>query len=185
MSKQPGILNRDKAGLLIIDVQRKLNAVMTDGEKLIKAISTLIEGCKAIGVPILYTEQYPEGLGTTEPALCELLGDNPPLTKMYFSSCRDTDLITRLRDKHIEQIILTGMETHICVLQTALDLVAHNFQIFVALEAVTSRKQLDRDVALERLRQNGVIITTVESILFELLETASATEFRKVQKLIK
>jgi nicotinamidase-related amidase len=158
---------------------------MAEKEAVIKASSTLIKGCRLMNVPIFFTEQYPEGLGPTESELLELLGDSRGMTKKYFSCCRDTNLVEELKSTGISQVVLAGMETHVCVLQTALDLITDNFQVFLARDAVTSRKTMDRDVALERMRQHGIIITTVESILFELLESANAPEFQKVQRLIK
>ncbi len=185
MSHTTTMLKRESAGLVIIDIQRKLSAVMAEKEAVISAVSVLIRGCRFMKLPMFFTEQYPEGLGPTEPALLELLDHTQAMTKKYFSCCRDTNLTQELKSTGISQVILAGMETHVCVQQTAFDLITDNFQVFLARDAVTSRKELDRDVALERMKQAGIVVTTVESILFELLESANAAEFHKVQRLIK
>ncbi len=179
------LLRRKMTALLVIDVQEKLAAAMKERESVVQAIVKLVKGCQLLGVPVLYAEQYPKGLGPTVAEVRELLGESKPLTKLYFSCCRGTTLVEQLQAQRIRQVVVAGMEAHICVLQTAFDLVAEGFAVQVVSEGVTSRKPLDKEVALARLRTRGVQVTTVEAALFELVERSDAAEFRALQNLIR
>ncbi|MDZ7270878.1 MAG: isochorismatase family protein [candidate division KSB1 bacterium] len=179
------LLRRGQAALLVIDVQERLAAVMEERHTVVQAIATLIKGCQQLGVPVLYAEQYPKGLGPTVLELRELLLPAEPLTKLYFSCCKGTDLLSRLKERQVTQVVVVGMEAHICVLQTALDLLAEGFAVHVVSEGVTSRKLLDKQVALARLHARGAQVTTVEAVLYELVERSDAAEFRAIRSLIR
>ena len=185
MSRHSQILNKKQAALLVVDVQEKINAVMFSGELVKSSVLKLIAGCKVLDVPIFVTEQYPQGLGATEPEIVAALVNEKPLEKMNFSCCGAEGFTAGLKQKEVRQIILTGIECHVCVLQTALDLLAHGFQVHLVKDAVSSRKKLDYETAIQRMAAAGVILTTTETALFELLETAGTSEFKKVAKLIK
>ncbi len=185
MNRHPQILNRHRTALLIIDVQQKINAVMLHKQKIVTNIIKLIKACEALNVPILFTEQYPKGLGGTVPEVLENLSGKEPIQKMTFSGCSAPELIEQLKEKSIQQVIVTGIESHVCVQQSALDLLAQNFQVHVPKDAVSSRKELDYQTALERMSKAGIILTTVESVVFELLEEAGTPEFKEISKLIK
>lgn len=185
MTRHPQILNRKTTALLIVDVQQKINAVMLHREQVVISIVKLIKGCQILQVPIFITEQYPQGLGHTEPAILQALEGALPFQKMTFSCCGAAALIDELKNRGVQQVVVTGIESHVCVQQTALDLLAQGFQVHLPKDAVSSRKALDYETALERMAKSGVVLTTVESVLFELLERAGTPDFKEVSKLIK
>lgn len=179
------ILRREDTALLIIDVQERIFRVMLNSENLIKNITNLIEGFKILGSPIFITEQYPKGLGETESRIKSALGEIVPLQKMSFSCAGAGDLFDTLKTKNIKQVVLAGIESHVCVQQTALDLLENGFQVNLAADACSSRKEIDYNTALSRMRNAGIIVTTTESILFELLGVCGTDEFKQISKIIK
>lgn len=185
MKKHPKILNREKTALLVIDLQEKILPVIFEAERVVENTIKLINGFNRLNLPIFYTEQYSKGLGPTEPRVKAALGDIKPIDKMSFSCYGAENLFNSLSDKGIEQIVLCGVESHVCVLQTALDLAANNFQVHLASDCVSSRRKFDFEIALERMRSNGMEITLTESILFELLEVCGTDEFKAVSKIVK
>ena len=178
-----GQLERDRAALLVIDVQERINAVMATQDH-IPRTEVLVEACRGLGVPVLASEQYPQGLGPTVESLAALLGDTPP-GKLTFSCARDDGLKRAVEDSGRKQIMVTGIETHVCVLQTALDLLAAGYEVHVPHDAVNSRRPADKEWALHRMASAGAVITSTESALFELLERCDTAEFKTVAKLIK
>jgi len=185
MSRHPNLLNRDEAALVIIDVQERLAAVMQRREQVLQNIEKLVKGCQILKVPIYYTEQYPKGLGRTEKVILNLLENIEPIVKKSFSACCELSLMQPLQDQNITQIILTGMETHVCILQTALDFQHAGFNVQVVSDAVCSRKEMDWDIALRRLTHNGITITSTEAALFELTEISGTDEFKQIATLVK
>jgi len=179
------LLDRQHTALLVIDIQDRVHAVMRYRETVETNAIKLIRGCQLLRVPILLTEQYPKGLGHTIPSIRNALQTTLPLQKMAFSCCGSEELLKALREKGLRQVALAGIETHVCVLQTALDLLANDYQVHVARDAVSSRHELDHLTALQRLQQAGAIVTTAESVLFELMARADSAEFKEVSKLIK
>lgn len=178
------ILRREETALLIIDIQERILGVMHKPEELIENSLKLIKGFKLLNVPIYYTEQYPKGLGETVLALKDELTGNA-IHKMSFSCSGAGDLFNEFREKGINQLAVCGVESHVCVQQTVLDLIVNDFQVDVAADAVSSRRVFDYETALNRMRSNGAEITTTESILFELLEVCGTDEFKAVSKLVK
>jgi len=185
LARHPQILARNKTALLIVDVQKRINAVQMQGELVVSSIATLIRACKVLEIPIFLTEQYPKGLGPTEPAILELLEDIPVIQKMTFSCCGIDALTEQLETANRRQIVVVGIEAHVCVQQTVLDLMAMGFQVHIPKDAVSSRKALDYETALERMAQAGAILSTVETVVFELLEKAGTDVFKSVSRLIK
>ncbi|MFQ6112988.1 MAG: hydrolase [bacterium] len=185
MQRHPEILNRKQTGLLIVDVQTKINATMMHPDMVVDSIVKLIKACQILNVPIFITEQYPKGLGPTETRILEALQGEAPIQKMTFSCCANEQLVKQLKANNIQQVIVTGIESHVCVQQTALDLLARDLQVHVPKDAVSSRKELDYRTALERMCKAGVILTTVETALFELLQQAGTPEFKEVAKFVK
>jgi nicotinamidase-related amidase len=179
------ILKRGETALLIIDIQEKIFRVMLNPEIVIQNTLKLIEGFKILGSPIFITEQYPEGLGETESRIKEVLKDITPIQKLSFSCSGARDLFESLKYKKIKQVAVAGIETHVCAQQTALDLIANGFQVSLAADASSSRKDIDYRIALERMRTAGVIVTTTEAILFELLNVCGTDEFKKISKIVK
>jgi len=179
------ILKREETALLIIDIQEKIFRVMLNPEIVIQNAIKLIEGFRILGSPIFVTEQYPKGLGETESRLKAVLKDIVPIQKLSFSCSGAGDLFETLKYKTIKQVAVAGIETHVCVQQTALDLMVNGFQVSLAADACSSRKEIDYNIAIERMRSADVIVTTTEAILFELLKVSGSDEFRKISKIIK
>ncbi len=184
MATQTHLLDRRRATLLVVDVQEKINAVMAD-EGHLPRLAVLLEACDALGVPILATEQYPQGLGPTVGELSERL-PAPPLVKLTFSCPRDPQVGQALEsDPDRRQVVVTGIEAHVCILQTTLDLLAAGFEVHVPHDATNSRRPQDKEWALRRMAAAGAVITSTESVLFELLERCATDEFKAVSKMLK
>lgn len=179
-------LDRRTAAVLLVDVQERLTPAMPADalERVVKYATALIEGAKTLGVPVLATEQYPKGLGATLPALARLL-PSPALSKVHFSCGADPAFAAALEATGRKQVVITGMETHVCVFQTARDLVAMGYEVHVCADAVSSRTEEHRKVGLELCREAGAIVTTAETALFDLLHQAATPEFKKVSALVK
>jgi nicotinamidase-related amidase len=181
--RNPELLSASSSRLLVVDVQKKLLPLIPVAQRLIHNCRRLLDGAKILQVPAIGTEQYPKGLGPTTPELAELVGTTRE--KLTFSCVPVLDWgdaagVTDDRD----QIVVIGMETHVCVLQTVLDLIAGGFRVYVPADAVASRSELDWRIALERMASSGATITTVESILFEWCQQAGTPVFKEIQKLI-
>jgi len=183
MAPTTDLLDRGAAVLVVVDVQERINAVMADQAHLPR-IAVLVEACAALGVPVVATEQYPKGLGPTVPSLATLLPE-PPLVKETFSCAREPLVRAALEATDRRQAIVVGIEAHVCVLQTALDLVAADFQVHVPHDAVNSRRPADKEWALRRMASAGVVVTATESALFELLERCGTDEFKAVSRMIR
>jgi len=184
MKRHPKILDRTKTALLFIDIQERLLKVMQRHETLVENTLKLIRGSKVLNLPVYYTEQYPKGLGETAALLKEELDGNA-IQKMSFSCGGAGDLFEEFKQKGYSQIVICGIESHVCVQQTVLDLLANDFQVNVAADAVSSRKDIDYSIALDRMKANGAEVTTTESILFELLNVCGTDEFKAISKLVK
>jgi len=174
----------DSTVLLVVDIQERLLPAIHDAAACTESARRMIEAARVLGVPVLCTEQYPKGLGVTCAMIRESMGDAPVIEKTRFSSCVE-DLLTRLREAERPNVIVVGIEAHVCVQQTVLDLLRLGFAPFVCADAVGSRKPLDREMALHRMRQAGAIVTTTESIIFELLGEAGTETFKKILKIVK
>ncbi len=177
------LLERDNTALLVIDVQERINAVMAD-QGHVPRLEVLIEAGRDLGVPVIGSEQYPQGLGPTVGSLAEALGADF-LGKVTFSCARDRGLVEAVEATGRRQILITGIETHVCVLQTAIDLLAAGYEVQVPHDAVNSRREADKRWALHRMARAGAVVTTTESALFELLERCDTADFKTVAKLIK
>ena len=171
--------------VVVIDIQDKLVDVMPKSEikKVIDASSVLIQAAKILEVPCLYTEQYPKGLGLTVKKIKSLLPE-PAIEKKTFS-CLDESKFKSALVKSRPQIILCGLETHICILQTALALKDSGKEVFVVEDATLSRSHLNHQNAIARLRSEGIVITNIESVIFEWLRAAEGDHFKAITKLIK
>lgn len=185
MRRNPIILKKESTALLIIDVQERILPVIRNYEIVVENIVKLIKGFKAMRLPIYFTEQYPKGLGPTSQKILDELEGYTAIQKMSFSCSGAEDLFDELRRKKLSQIVVTGIESHVCVQQTVLDLIANDFQVNLAADAVSSRKEIDYNIALDRMRTLGAEVTTSESILFELLEVCGTPEFKEVSKIVK
>ena len=180
------LLRRDDSVLIVVDCQGKLVPAMHDAEKTVRNIGRLIDGARRLGVPVLATEQYPKGLGPTVPDLVvRLAPDTPRLPKMSFSAAADEAFFDALEETGREQALVVGVEAHICVLQTALDLAERGLSVQVASDAVSSRDPAHAANALARLAREGVGITNHESALFEWLSVAGTDDFKAISALIR
>jgi nicotinamidase-related amidase len=176
-----GLLDRGRAVLVVIDVQEAFRKAVPAFGDVAARTAILVQGAAALGLPVLVTEQYPRGLGDTVPEVAGHLGDTPRLPKTVFSAARAEGFDLGGRD----QALVCGIEAHVCVAQTVLDLLAADIDVQVARDATASRTDADRDTALHRLEQAGATLTSVEAALFELLGEAGTPEFKTVQELIR
>ncbi len=179
------LLKPEKTALLIIEIQERILPVINNHQLVVANTLKLIKGFKVLGLPIYFTEQYPKGLGPTTPSILYELGDLKPFDKMSFSCSGAGELFDEFKKKNLSQIVVCGIEAHVCVQQTVLDLVENNIQVNLAADAVSSRKEIDYRTALERMRDHEVEITTTESILFELLNVCGTPQFKEISKLVK
>ena len=170
-------------GLLVIDVQEKLLPKILDAAQLERNVAFLVDGARLLDLPVQCTEQYPRGLGGTVPELARRLPERPD--KVAFSSCAVPAVVEHFRRAARPKVVLAGIETHVCVLHTALDLLALDFRVYVAVDAVGSRYRLDHDTALRRLEQAGAILTTCETCVFEWTGGASHPRFKEVSRLVQ
>lgn len=169
--------------VLVIDVQQKLLALVPDGATLLRNVGFLVDGARLLDIQLHVTEQYPKGLGPTVP---ELSGRLPkPVEKVAFSCCAIPELAEALHREARSKVVLAGIETHVCIQQTALDLIARGFQVFVPADAVASRYSLDHETALRRMEQAGAVITTSEAAVFEWTGAADCPRFKEVSRLVR
>lgn len=179
------LLTTDKTALLIIDIQEKIIRVINEYEAVVENTIKLIKGFKALGIPIYYTEQYPKGLGPTVESIQSELEGNEAIQKLSFSCSGAGDLFNELKKNGISQVVVCGVESHVCVQQTVLDLIANDFQVNLAADAVSSRRVKDYEISLSRMRQHGADVTTTEAILFELLNVCGTDVFKQISKIVK
>ncbi len=185
--EQNGLCSAEQSQLLIIDTQERLASAM--GEKSRNSVlhntSLLLQAASLLQVPTIKFEQYPKGLGPTEKVLLDNLPDGSSnYEKMSFSCCGSDEFCDSTLESPRKQFVLTGMETHVCVLQTAFELQQRGYQLFVVADAVCSRTGRNRRIALQRMAQAGITITSTESVLFEWLRAASHPQFRTISKLL-
>lgn len=185
MKRNPIILKKDTTALLIIDLQERILPVIRDVEIVLENTVKMIKGFKTMQLPIYFTEQYPKGLGPTSQKLLDELEGYSAFNKMSFSCSGAENLLEEFYKKKLSQIVVCGVESHICVQQTVFDLLANNFQVNLTADAVSSRKETDYNMALQRMRTLGAQVTTTESVLFELLEVCGTPEFKEVSKIVK
>lgn len=179
-------LDREKALLVVVDVQQKLVTAMPQKvyRETLRSIEFLVKTSKLLGVPVTVTEQYPRGLGATVPELAEVCGETA-IEKMSFGCCGEPSFIEHLKKLGRPQVIVTGMEAHVCVWQTVLGLLGAGFQVHLVRDAVISRGKTDYLNALDLARQAGAVVTTAETAAFQLMQTAAAPEFKGVSSLVK
>jgi nicotinamidase-related amidase len=170
-------------GLLVIDLQEKLVPKIPDAAALIRNTAFLIDAARLLNLTVQCTEQYPRGLGATVPELARRLPERPD--KVLFSSCAVPSVVEQFRRSARPKVVLAGIETHVCVLGTALDLLALDFRVYLAVDAVGSRYRIDHDTALRRMEQAGAILTTAETCVFEWVGGSSHPQFKAVSALVQ
>jgi len=169
----------------LIDVQEKLFPHISNKDELQRTLPILVKGMKVLNVPIIVNEQYKKGIGDTIPVLKELVYEYTAYEKTTFSSCQTKEILTAFKNSGKKNIIVAGIETHVCVLQTCIDLLENGFNVLLVINCSGSRTELDHTIAIKRLIQAGVMPTTYESILFELTLDAKNPNFKAISSLIK
>jgi nicotinamidase-related amidase len=180
-----GGIVRDEAVLVVVDVQERLAAAMPRRDATVAAVRALVLGARELGVPVIATRQYPRGIGEIVPEVAEALGDGPIIDKMAFDCTAEPAFAQALSALGKERPVLCGMEAHICVSQTALSMASQGLRPVVVADAACSRRDFDRDVAFDRMRQHGVEVVTVEQVLYELLGQAGTEEFKRLLAIVK
>jgi len=179
------MLNVDKTALVVIDVQEKLSRVMYEKEKLFENLQKLIKGVKLLNIPIVVTEQNPNGLGPTVPEIAPLLTDINRVTKFSFSCCGEEPFMREVERLNRKQLLLAGIEAHVCVYQTAMDLMEAGYEVHTAVDCVSSRTLDNKNLSLDKMKSDGAKLTSVEIALFELLRTAKSPKFREMSQIVK
>jgi nicotinamidase-related amidase len=178
-------LDKDDTALLIIDIQERLAQVMSARDAVISNCIHLIELSKILNIPIVVTEQYPKGLGQTVEEIRGALPVYQPIEKLTFSCCDEPSFLNGIKGVKRKELLLTGMETHICVLQTCIGLLREGFTVHVVNDAVCSRAEHNWNTSIEFMRNAGAVITCTETALFQLLKVAGTEEFKMISKRIK
>ena len=182
---KPELLDRNRSVLVVIDIQERLFPHVFQNRQMLVRVELLLEAARVMQIPVLLTEQYPKGLGRTIEEISKAIPDTAPLEKMDFSCVPAPGFREALKFYHRDQILLAGIETHVCVTQTALDLASQGESVFVVADATASRRELDAQLALERLSRSGLTVVTAESVVFEWLRRAGTDEFRAMQLKLK
>jgi nicotinamidase-related amidase len=179
------MLEIENCSLVVVDVQGKLAQLMYEKETLFKNIQILIKAANILNIPILWCQQVPESLGPTVPEIAELLSGAEPINKSSFRCCGDEQFNVKLNKLNVNQVLICGIETHVCIYQTVYDLLRKGFYVNVIADSVSSRTLENKMIALERMACEGAKISSAEMSLFELLKTAKHSNFREIAKLIK
>ena len=183
ISRSPELMCRSDSALLVVDLQEKLVPAIPSAVRIVWNVRRLIEGAKLLGLPIVASEQYPQGLG---PTVAELASHLEHRSAKVCFSCRELpELFADLRRKNIEKLLVCGIETHVCIQQTVLDLLADGWRVYVAVDAVGSRHDLDHQTALRRMESSGTMLTTTEAALFEWCQAAGTAEFKQLSQIVR
>ncbi|MHC4981564.1 MAG: hydrolase [Planctomycetota bacterium] len=178
------MLNAQDVVLAVIDVQGKLATLMHERDALIENISRMIRGAQVLEIPIVWTEQNPAGLGPTVPEIAKLM-KGEPIGKFAFSCCAEEKFMEALRETHRRRVLLTGIEAHVCIYQTAADLLVTGYEVHIVTDAVSSRTFANKHLGLTRMKDLGAVMTSVEMALFEMLRVARGQKFKKVITIVK
>jgi nicotinamidase-related amidase len=179
-------LSAGRVALAVIDMQEAFRPVIADFGEVASRIAKAVEGAQVLGVPIIVTEQYPQGLKhTASEIVAALSGKLKPIEKTCFSSCGSEDFLSALLSTGVNQVLVCGIEAHICVMQTALDLLQRGFEVHLLTDCITSRKPENKQAALARLTAAGAVQSTLEMALFEIMRGADAPQFKTIQRLVK
>jgi nicotinamidase-related amidase len=178
-------LDKNDTALVIIDIQERLAAIMKQREAVVNNSLHLIEIAKIMNIPIVITEQYPKGLGRTVKEIVNAVPDYKPLEKLTFSCCDELTFLKEIKALDKKTLIIAGMETHVCVLQTCIGLVRDGYNVHIVRDAICSRTKENWKTAIEFMRDAGAIITCTETVLFQLLKVAGTEEFKAISKRIK
>jgi len=178
-------IQSDKAQALVVDIQEKLFPHMSEKEQFLSTTIKLIKGLKLLKIPFIINEQYPKGIGHTITPIKELLEDENPYEKTTFSCCKTDSTMQAIKNKNKKFVIVFGIETHVCVMQSVLDLLEAGLTPVLVTDCVSSRNPYDKEIAIRRMENEGAILTTYESLLFELCIDAKNEVFKEISKLVK
>jgi nicotinamidase-related amidase len=178
-------IDPNKTQTLVVDIQERLYPHINNSEALLKNSITLIKGLKLLDIPFVLNEQYPKGIGGTIAPIKELLKDEHAYEKVTFSCCQTEATMNAIKEKNREFVIVFGIEAHVCVLQSVLDLLEASFTPVIVTDCIDSRNSNNKRVAIDRMIQAGAIPTTYESLLFELCSTAKNSAFKEISKLVR
>ena len=181
----PTYLQPSLALLLVIDIQGKLARLVHDPDTLTRNVRILLQGMKLLEVPTIVTEQYPNGLGRTIEELQPFITELPLLEKRTFSCLADPSIMKSIVDAHRTDIIVCGIEAHVCVYQTAQDLLRHGYHVHVVTDAISSRTETNMRLAIRKMESQGAVLTSTEMILFELLHTSGTDTFKAISCLVR
>lgn len=179
-----GIINRKKTAFVLIDIQEKFVPAIDSIDKVIANANMLVQASSALNIPLVVTEQYPKGLGKTAAGI-NLPENTQIIEKVHFSCFGCEEFCSRIKKLGVESLVIFGVETHVCLLKTALDGLKNKLDIYLVADACSSRTQENKSLALERMRQSGVFIVSAEMILFQLIDYAGNDEFKQISKLVK
>lgn len=179
------MLKVEDTAIVIVDVQGKLVNVMDEKDLLLNNLQKLVKGAQVLNIPMIWLEQYPKGLGPIDDHLKKFVHPNEPIEKVVFSACKSDSFIQQLHALDKQSILVTGMEAHICVYQTVVDLLELGHEVEVVVDCISSRKQIDKEIGIEKMKSLGAHITSVEMALFEMLGSADHPKFREISKIIK
>ena len=183
LPRSPELMSRDDTALLVVDMQERLLPAIRLRQRVIWNVRRLVDGARLLGLDIAATEQYPKGLGPTTPVLAERLGEIP--AKLAFSCGECGGIFRRLAERGRPKVLVAGVEAHVCVQQTVLDLLGDGFRVYIAVDAVGSRFEIDYQTALRRMESAGATLTTTEAALFEWCEVAGTPEFKQISLLVR
>lgn len=183
LPRSPELMSRDQTALLVVDVQEKLIPLVPGHERIVWNIRRLVEAAGILGLPTAATEQYPKGLGHTVETLADRLGEIPEKSAFSCGAC--PQIFRDLENRGICKMLVVGIEAHVCVLQTVMDLLAAGWRVFIATDAVGSRFRVDYETALRRMDSAGATLVTTESALFEWCETSAIPEFKEISRLVR
>lgn len=179
------MINLEDSVCLLVDIQERLFNVVNNRDELQENSIKLLKGLKTLGVEVITTQQYTKGIGATIEPICEVLGEFNHIEKVSFSCCGESDFITKLKSSGKKNVIILGIEAHICVLQSALELLENDYNPIVVADCISSRKDYDKEIAINRMLQEGIKVSTYESLLFELCKNAKHPSFKEISKIIK
>lgn len=179
------LISKEDAAAVLVDVQAKMMPAVYDGAGLEQRIVKAVQILRLLDVPILVTQHYTRGLGETTPAVAEALGSFSPVEKITFSCMHTPEFAETLKKSNRKSVILFGVETHVCIQQTALMMKERGYHVFLPVDLTESRFPLDRETALKRMYQSGITLTTSESLYFELMQSATHPHFKEISRIIK
>ena len=179
------LIDREDTLFVVIDFQEKLMPVMHEREILEDRVCRLANGMKKLGIPHIVTQQYTKGIGETIPSIAEAIGKFTPIDKTSFSCMGNEEFVSKLEEADKGTVVACGIESHICLQQTVIQLLAKGYRVYVPVDCVSSRSESDKAWSLERMKEAGAITTTYEAILYELLRDAKAEEFKAISKIVK